>query len=286
MTVTIAAGAEAQEADYAERLKEHLAVFKRERLGVLEDGVCGQEQRAYPHILPEALKRLNVIEPVRREFWAYQQARNIKLHPHFHHLNSSQAATFNLFFPFFGVPGAPALMLDALGIADGAVTRWEFEGEPDPKEGTNVDFLIELEAGRRVLIEVKLSESGFGSWKDDAVHRERLARLYEERLRSKVVPAALVPGRFFENYQLLRNISYADPVRGDTVVLFIAPRAHAQLFQSGRDFLIEVLLPATRPVARLIALEDLVAALAASTRGGDPLLATCVALFREKYIPA
>jgi hypothetical protein len=118
---------------YADALKAHLATYKRERLGVLEDGLWLKNQRPYSHILPEGLRRLNVLETIRREFWQFHESREtvIRLHSDFHHLNSSQAFAFNVFFPFFGLPGvAPALLLRALGIEARGVNKWALEGSP------------------------------------------------------------------------------------------------------------------------------------------------------------
>ena len=53
----------------------------------------------YPHILPKEKKDLNIIEGIRNDFWPYLNKTDIKLHQYFHHLNSSQALCFNLFFP-------------------------------------------------------------------------------------------------------------------------------------------------------------------------------------------
>ncbi len=84
---------------YAERMKAHLAAYKRHSLGVSEDGVWAKTGNSYPHILPTDRQQLNILEPFRHEFWAYCEAHKpaIRLHRDFHHLNSSQALTFNLF---------------------------------------------------------------------------------------------------------------------------------------------------------------------------------------------
>src|SRR5262245_1230602 len=86
---------------YADDMKMHLARYREEDLVVSELGVWfrnGKEYE-YPHILPWQLRELNVLPGIREEFWKYAQAEGIKVHRYFHHLNSSQAFAFNLFFP-------------------------------------------------------------------------------------------------------------------------------------------------------------------------------------------
>ena len=86
---------------YQTALKKHLAEYKANRLGVREAGVYRKTGRAYQHLLPSNLRYLNLLESIRAEFREYLRHNPaIRLHPDFHHLNSSQALAFNLFFPF------------------------------------------------------------------------------------------------------------------------------------------------------------------------------------------
>jgi hypothetical protein len=72
---------------------EHLAEYKVDILRVHEDGVFhyrGRDIRK-SHILPFALRDMNVLEKYRAQFWSSDSAK-IKLHRFFHHLNSSQVS--------------------------------------------------------------------------------------------------------------------------------------------------------------------------------------------------
>jgi hypothetical protein len=170
---------------------------------VEENGIWVRNQRAYPHILPAHLKRLNIHEPIRAEFWRHHRDNPVKLHRDFHHLTSSQALAFNLFFPFFGLEtGNPNLLLTALEIEPGEVTRWSFEHVPDPEEGTSFDFFVELTSGHRVVVEVKLSESGFGRCVADDAHREKLRQVYRPRLKTKVQPLESLVGTLLGSDEL------------------------------------------------------------------------------------
>jgi hypothetical protein len=58
---------------------------------------------------------------------------SVKLHMYFHHLNSSQAFAFNLFFPFFSAGAGPARALSSsLGVDYDTASDWEFEHVADP----------------------------------------------------------------------------------------------------------------------------------------------------------
>lgn len=275
---------------YAARLKAHLAHYKRERLGVNADGVAVRWKRSYPHILPEPLRRLAILETIRAEFWQYGEERElgrpearIRLHRDFHHLNSSQALAFNLFFPFFrGGDEAAKVLLAALRLPTHAIAAWCFEHVADHNEGTAFDFFLRSADGPRVYFEVKLSESAFGACKANEARRRKLEEIYRPRLVGKVDRELLTEGGFFANYQLLRNLSYVDPEREDRLVLLI-PRANEALRRETDSVLERVLSPARAYVQR-VWLEDLFDALGAA-QPSDPLLEAHVHLLREKYLP-
>src|SRR5256885_7189658 len=180
---------------YAKRLQRHLAAYKIQRLGVRESGVWTRTGRPYPHILPLPLRHLNLIETIRREVVAYlatPAGKAVKLHQYFHHLNSSQAMAFNLFFPFLAPSDAdPAPLLEALKLPRGRLETWAFESVPDEGEGTNFDLHLFLAGRAQYFVEVKLSEQEYGTAKRDARHRGKLERVYRGRLAGKVDPAAL-----------------------------------------------------------------------------------------------
>jgi hypothetical protein len=73
---------------YSEEIKKHLKEYKENRLGIYD---CGKwNGKEYNHILPRSLKKLNIIEAYRKEFWEYfTNSLTKKDHKDFHHLNSS-----------------------------------------------------------------------------------------------------------------------------------------------------------------------------------------------------
>lgn len=269
---------------YQAVLQGHLAKYKANRLGVLEPGLFGGNGRAYKHILPLDLRRLNVLEPFRAEFWAYHKLHpEIRLHRYFHHLNSSQALAFNLFFPFFSSGSKAAIALTrSLGVTSN-VMHWKFEHVPDRAEGTNVDVAWCSASGSWIYCEVKLSEAEFGTAKPDTEHRYKLKHIYEERLSGLVKPELLGPDKFFRHYQLLRNISFLGRSRVDHVV-FLVPAANKALADP-IDRVIRALEPSARARVHVRYLEQVFHSLQVSV-GLPRAVQQCGAWLSEKYVPA
>ena len=275
----------ASKQSYQARAKAHLADWKVARLGVTESGVWEKNGRQYRHILPRSLRRLNIIEPVRSEFFTHPRTRRIKLHSDFHHLTSSQALCFNLFFPFLATPGVDAHpLLKVLGVSWRRVVDWWFEHVPAiPKgEGTNFDLFAESDTGERLYVEVKFTENAFGGTDADDKHRAKLDSIYRRALAGKVRETALDEAYFFKHYQLLRNVSYADPGARARVV-FLVPRANESLLKALADFDL-CLLDSVRSVVAVVFLEDLLDGLASSAPDPGPLGSVCISLLKEKYV--
>jgi len=268
---------------FSGQVKAHLARYKREHLGVLEDGIWRRNQRPYAHILPEARQRLNILETIRDRFWAYFEVNRatLSLHTDFHHLNSSQAFAFNLFFPWMDTDVVRGRLLSALGIPAEEVVGWHFEHIPCPAERTTFDFHAELASGRRVLVEVKLTEEHFGAVVPKAEHRNKLKTVYAPRLVGNVKPDRIEEALFFLNYQLFRNVSHLDVSRGDRLVL-VLPRANQFTWLQGEVFRNHLEVPA-RDAVRLVAAEDLSAALTGHATGVSEELREHMELLRAKY---
>jgi hypothetical protein len=271
---------------YADALRAHLATYKRDRLGIQEHGIWRNNKRAYAHILPEAEYQLNILETIRTPFWRYFEgvSATTATHTDFHHLNSSQAFAFNLLFPFVGLPGSrPRDLLAALGVADGEVRAWTFEAVPDGNERTTFDFLAELEDGRRVFVEVKLTETNFGTCVPEDTHRRKLEEHYRPRLRGKTVAEHVDESIFFAHYQLFRNVSHLELERRDRLVLLV-PRANVTAWDEAVAFTSKHLSDDVHGHVLVVAAEDVIDSLERSA-AGSPLLTAHVALLREKYVP-
>jgi hypothetical protein len=271
--------------DFAVSMKAHLAHYKGSRLGVAEDGIWRRNNRKYAHILPEDLQQLNILEGIRKEFWQYYDANKatLGLHTDFHHLNSSQAFAFNLFFPWVGMGEDPAPLLAALGLPGRQLESWSFEHMPDQAEATSVDFFAHLDNGSRLLVEVKLTEAHFGQCVPKDSHRAKLATYYAPRLTSMVQPLSLDDATFFLNYQLFRNVSHLDLARGDTLILLL-PRMNRFTWREGEAFREMHLAEHAKGSVRLVAVEDVLEQLTASDADVSPRLRTHCELLAEKYL--
>lgn len=267
---------------FAQRAKVHLADYKRSVLGVIDDGTWSRNRRPYPHILPNNLHKLNILEGYRDAFWQFAAQKRIPLHTDFHHLNSSQALAFNLLYPPLVEQDrtATALVRSLTGHAS-AVARWQFEAVPHPAEGTNFDLLIQLESGRHVYVEVKFTELSFGSANPNDRRRAKLKNLYRPRLKELVEPAFLQEDAFFPNYQLFRNISYLQ-AEGDHVT-FVVPVGNQSAYNHAATILDAALLPGVGAV-RLVTVEDVVSGVLDAGVELPAVFTRHFAQFRAKYL--
>lgn len=265
---------------YQARLQQHLRDYAKRRLGVFEKGTY--DGRPYSHVLPYRQRYLNFLESVRAELQDHLHNNpSIKLHRYFHHLNSSQAFALNLFYPYFAAGSNAARALSvALGI-DSNVADWEFEGVPDEKEGTNVDVMWRTPAGASIFCEVKLSEAGFGTAKNDDRHKRKLAEIYNLRLKALVSENLLQERVFFENYQLLRNIALlADDPRHQFVI--VAPREN-ETFHPPLQKVLASVEPAVRERIVVAYVEDCLANLQENP-SLSPDLRVYAERMQEKYV--
>ena len=271
--------------DYQAHLLQHLAKYKQSVLGIAEPGMFRFRGRDLPkaHILPLAKAWHNLPEPARSLARAYLGAHpDVKRHKYFHHLNSSQAFAFSLFFPFFdGGPSASTALLRALGLS-GTLAGWEPEAIPDRDEGTNLDARWSLTDGTTIFCEVKLSEGDFGKAQNDGRHAKKLREIYRPRLHGYVEPRLLTAPEFFTVYQILRNVWHLVSVPNSKLV-FLLPKANARLWKLLLQTLDSVAL-ATRHRIFPVAVEDVLRLLQADQNCPGELREYAKKLER-KYVP-
>ena len=263
---------------YDDELKMHVAKYKREKLKVVENGVW--RNREYEHILPVEQRYLNLLKPYRQEFKCRfesgQFTFNIEDLPH---LNSSQAMGANLFFPFH-VAEWYSPFLQALRIEDEPIQNSQFEYVmPDQ---TNVDILLVGASGRRVFVEVKLKERGFGAANSKKVDYARIFQKHSPQLESIVRNDHLTFRKFKQYYQLFRYLSFLSPESSDVFCLLV-PRRN-ELFQKDIPVINEILRDEQKAKVKVAYLEDVVERLISSFQNDNQLLLQQFILFKEKYI--
>jgi hypothetical protein len=267
---------------YQMALKKHLAEYKANRLGVREAGVYRKTGRAYQHLLPSNLRYLNLLESIRAEFREYLRHNPaVRLHVDFHHLNSSQALAFNLFYPFLRAGGEAAkLMAQALDLK-GDIREWYFEYVPDAEEGTNVDVAWQNSDGKWVFCEVKLSEGEFGCAKPDQRHEKKLQEIYSPRLHGLVEGRLIEFKEFCRHYQLLRNISLL-ATHPYSHVVFLIPEQNGALIPALKAVL-GSLAASVQHRVHVSYLEKVLASLK-NHRTLNPELKLYAAQLEEKYV--
>jgi hypothetical protein len=209
----------------------------------------------------------------------------VKLHRFFHHLNSSQALCFNLFFPFIGEDGktVDSRLVKALGIDDQGCYTGYFEKVFDKDENTNFDFYLESDSGQKVFFELKYSEAEFGSCKNDPKHCDKLEKHYRPLLQEYIEASWLEEKTFFRNYQVLRNMSYLGRHR-ESRLFFIFPKASESLAKSG-ETIAKIQAKSFGERVRVLYLEDLVERILDVTKD-DPTLQHYFQEFKKKYVLA
>jgi hypothetical protein len=269
--------------DYKTRVQRHLARYKTQTLGITQHGTWGRHDAEYPHILPAEMYRDNIVAGARDVVWQLQARGNWALQPLFHHLSSSQALAFNLFAPLIAKwPGAADALLPALGIIGRTLLHADVEVVLDKTEGTEFDAMLELSDGSRALVEVKFTESVFGSARIDDAHREKLIEVYLPMLSGRVDAACLTPARFFRDYQLYRSLAWVRPDSGDELLIVI-PQGNASLWKYACEWTANPELGTLAGKARVVALEDVLATLESQRAVLLPQLATHVSELVAKY---
>jgi hypothetical protein len=269
---------------YQEQLTTHLSGYRKNVLKVEHCGVFNYKGRDLPkeHILPADQKWLNIPDGVRESVKAFvERPPRIRLHQYFHHLNSSQAFTLNLFVPFFeGGPPTSTALLEALGTR-GSLSGWKLEEVRDSEEQTNIDVSWSLVTGERYICEVKLSEADFGTAERDEKHLDKLKKTYAPVLKGQIDKKLLNSEAFFKNYQILR-LAWCAVKEPTTTLMFLLPQANQKLWvrlpKVLDDFSKEL-----RSRTRIVAMEDVLEELSANP-GLSPELKEHVRTLQEKYV--
>lgn len=265
---------------YREKMWRHLADYKQYVLGVQRNGVWRGNNKEYPHILPFGYQHLNILETYREEFWKFFRTSTIKLHSDFHHLSSSQAMCFNLFFPFLVEDKKHMQILRKLFPTDEPIKDGEFEVVLNPAEGTNFDFCIATSKSKK-LFEIKLTEPDFGSAKPDESHLSKFQTVYLPSMDGKFSPGFCSREVFLRHYQLMRNVWNLDVGTCDTLVC-VVPKANSCLTRE-IEFLKKCLSEPYRARVNVHYLEDLVATVEKAIPDDAPRMKEHFRQFRGKY---
>ncbi len=173
--------------------------------------------------------------------------------------------------------------MQILGIGAEGGFSGQFETVLDKDESTNFDFYLEAESGQKVFLELKFSETEFGSCQDDEPHRTKLEQLYRPHLQGHIDSQWFDEKTFFDNYQILRNVSYLG-CHPDSTLFFIFPRANESLVSS-EDTIAKIAAQAFGSRVNILHLEVLVKRILALI-ADDAALLEHFKDFSEKYLLA
>lgn len=275
---------------FADIAKAWLVRYRNEVMGVTEDGVWrGRRSTVHrrPHILPDASRAMNILEPYRSDYYATVHPR-IKEHQFFAHLNSSQAFCINLFFPLMAKAGLGAF-LSYMGIDGGEVDASKFELEsalePASRHLTSFDFFVSAQRAR-VFVECKYTEGKFGGAardkNDPTKHERKFEQVYRPLVeRSRFIAEGCRDMAFFlGHYQIMRNLVHLTD--RDFVVFLIHPDNKPVCAQAinARD---RILNDEGHKRFRIVYQPDLVDYLGRNAAGGA--LAEYYLGFARKYFP-
>lgn len=205
-----------------DRIKNHLANYKLNKLGIEECGVFKRNNKKYSHILPEDKKEENLILDVYKDnFLLLFKEKAKSLHKDFAHLNSSQALCFNLFNPLITEHKLSIIDSEISEIARGDFEHLE-NNSFELKEKTNFDFFIN-DNNRKYFFELKYTEQSFGYIPSiDKGHDDKYHEFYKAQL-NKISKEEISEKEFFDHYQIWRNVCHSDI--GKVFFVFLSTRS-------------------------------------------------------------
>ena len=271
--------------EYSAALHTRLAAYKKRYLSGPGDGASSQDGDSgrEPQGLSPEHYQLNILPHIRARFWAWFDSADPQpsLHEDFHRLASSQAMSFNLFFPLLNEGEADPRLLQALGIKAGAGFQGRFDKVVDEEEKTRFDVYLESRSGQKIFFDLKLAEAHYGGCDDDETHRQTWEREYRPYLQQHVDAKWLEPAAFCTQYEILSNVSYLGR-DADSGLVFILPKANERLTESD-ETIKRIVSKSLAPRVAILYLEYLVERLIAATADDEPLLRHYLE-FREKYM--
>ena len=233
----------------------NLEKYKKEKLGILKSGFYKKNNSEIEkgHILPkEAIERNLLDTEYLQALKAYYNEIKTrkKIHRYFHHLNSSQALTLNLF-----VPVVEEKLYKKITNCEKPIILKRFEYlEKESFETnykTNFDFFFQSEIDK-YFFEVKYTEQRFGPAKSDISHNYKFQKEYQPIINI-ICSQSVNETDFFKDYQLWRNICYS--IYGH--VYFVIPKFRTDL-QSQIEAFISHLRPNYREKIHIFIIDDFV----------------------------
>jgi hypothetical protein len=266
--------------NYTDKVKEHLTEYKKVNFPGLPDGLFKKNNLPYSHILPDANKFENLLPKYRNDLTKYLKDNKVKPHKDFHHLNSSQAMCLNFFFPLY-FEQTLELITDFLELKDEKVNYETVCFEKAGLEAqfgrvpTSFDFYFETTSGKKIHFEIKYTEVEFGKAK---VNQDKFESVYSKHLKH-INTAFHNEQKFFDNYQILRNIIHIDE---KSHVVFIYPADNDKISSKATKVKSDFLTSNFHNHFHAATWETMLKSISLSTT--NPNLTTQFSDFKNKYL--
>ncbi len=187
------------------KILNHLSQYKKNFLGIQEDGFWEDKdgnQNYCSHILPEKKEDTNIIDSAySQSIKKLKKEKLSEIHKGFKCLNSSQAFAFNFFQPIIDEK-LFSVLIDSVN----QVSIYDYERKN--KEDTQFDFYLKAD-NKEYSFEVKYTEEDFGKAPMDETHIKKWNSIYKNKM-AKILKKEMKMENFFDEYQLWRNICFAD----------------------------------------------------------------------------
>jgi len=273
-----------KERNFTELVLNHLSSYKKDVLGIIEDGIYMRDGKPRSHILPTKFHYLNILPEYRKLFFSSGYSK-ITYHKYFHHLNSSQAMCINLFFPLIA-EGTLNLITEYLRIPGGFGLQAIFEKVSELEDATrktNFDFHLKSinTEYTDIFFEVKYTENGFGKSKLDQNHIDKFQKTYLPLLKNSKYLNKVCQDQifFFTNYQLIRNLVH---IEKNKRVVFLLPSKNSKSWKEANAAYHELLNENGRLKVNIVSLEEFVTFL--EKESNNVSLGKYYSEFRRKYL--
>lgn len=165
-----------------------------------------------------------------------------KIHKCAHHLNSSQIVCYEFFRPLKTNVCKRDKVLGKMNIPSASFAKvdiYEFERVSDLGDGTTFDFSLSSNKNCNLRVEVKYTEQGFATCKDDDTHKQKFNDIYKKLIKNSFCIKDYKKGdiefpEMRKYYQLFRNV--LDIKNPTDYVVFLFPRENSIAKYQFEDF--------------------------------------------------
>lgn len=207
---------------FIQTVRAHLESYKNNVLGVKDNGTY--RGKGFGHILPNEYERLNLglresEYDLDGSILKLRGCSPIKLHMDWRHMNSSQVLCIAYFYDFISDKVKLQKLISTVLNITAEVKRAGFEYIT--KDGSNIDFVVELENGGMVYFEIKYTEPEFGIASSGTAEYQKIRRKYHSAVE-------ISDSDYRSQYQLVRNVCLS-PNHSNNYTVFLLPRANSSI---------------------------------------------------------